>query len=156
MSLSPTSQVMFASHSHESLICSYFWDSYFLSYGEFKMREIKLRVQVLRRLANGPCHWSEGYVGVSLQERRATMQVMLGVSLRARWDATLVVPTICDYFFNFQFLTLNARMCIYRAHLTDTAFARKLRKCQFRQRVFEPERRRWTPNTKKSFGLWRR
>ena len=37
-----------------------------------------------------PCHWSEGrhnYVGVSLQERRATMLV---VSLRARWDATLV------------------------------------------------------------------
>ena len=26
----------------------------------------------------------------SLQERRATTQVMLGVSLRARWDATLV------------------------------------------------------------------
>ena len=25
-----------------------------------------------------PCHWSEGYVGVSLQERLATMQVMLG------------------------------------------------------------------------------
>ena len=25
------------------------------------------------------CHWSEGYVGVSLQERRATMQVMLGM-----------------------------------------------------------------------------
>ena len=38
-----------------------------------------------------PCHWSEGYVGVSLQERQATMQVMLGVSLQARWDATLVI-----------------------------------------------------------------
>ena len=25
-----------------------------------------------------PCHWSEGYVGVSLQGRRATAQVMLG------------------------------------------------------------------------------
>ena len=37
-----------------------------------------------------PCHWLEGYVGVSLQERRATMQVMLGMSLRARWGATLV------------------------------------------------------------------
>ena len=40
-----------------------------------------------------PCHWSEGRhnnVGVSLRERRATMQVMLGVSLRVRWDATLV------------------------------------------------------------------
>ena len=30
-------------------------------------------------------------VGVSLQENGATMQVMLGVSLRARWDATLVL-----------------------------------------------------------------
>ena len=40
-----------------------------------------------------PCHWSEGRhnnVGVSLQERRGTTQVMLGVLLRARWDATLV------------------------------------------------------------------
>ena len=40
-----------------------------------------------------PCHWSEerhNYVWVSLQERRATIQVMLGMSLRARWDATLV------------------------------------------------------------------
>ena len=39
-----------------------------------------------------PCHWSEGRhnnVGVSLRERRATMQEMLWVSLRARWDATL-------------------------------------------------------------------
>ena len=45
-----------------------------------------------------PCHWSEGrhnYVGVSLQERLATMQVMLGVSLRARWDAILV--TLNDF-----------------------------------------------------------
>ena len=61
------------------------------------MREIKLHVKILRS-ASGleratrvePCHWSEGYVGVSLQERRATMHVMLGMSLRARWDATLV------------------------------------------------------------------
>ena len=37
-----------------------------------------------------PCHWSEGYDGVSLQEMQATMQLMLGMSLRARWDATLV------------------------------------------------------------------
>ena len=29
--------------------------------------------------------------GGSLQERRTTTQVMLGVSLRARWDATLVL-----------------------------------------------------------------
>ena len=40
-----------------------------------------------------PCRWSEGhhnYVGVSLQEMRATTQLMLGVSLRAIWDAPLV------------------------------------------------------------------
>ena len=64
------------------------------------MREIKLRVQVLqaaRRLSRAAhaerCHWSEGCNNNnagSLQERRATTQVMLGVSLRARWDATLV------------------------------------------------------------------
>ena len=36
-----------------------------------------------------PCHWSERR-GVSLRERQATIQVMPGVSLRARWDATLV------------------------------------------------------------------
>ena len=61
------------------------------------MPEMKLRMQVLwpaRVEARvEPCHWSEGrhnYVGLTLQERRATMQLMLGVSLRARWDATLV------------------------------------------------------------------
>ena len=64
------------------------------------MHEIKLCMQVLqaaRRLSRAAyaerCHWSEGCnnnVGGSLQERRATAQVMLGVSLRARWDATLV------------------------------------------------------------------
>ena len=35
-------------HSHELVIFSYFWDSYFLSYGEFKMHAMKLRVQALR------------------------------------------------------------------------------------------------------------
>ena len=61
------------------------------------MHEMKLRVQVLRPRSRAvcvdPCHWSDGrhnYVAVSLQERRAAMQVMLGVSLQARWDATLV------------------------------------------------------------------
>ena len=62
------------------------------------MRELKLRVQVLRPAGAIERHaWSlaigrrgVNYVGVSLQETRATMQVMLGVSLRARWDATLV------------------------------------------------------------------
>ena len=67
------------------------------------MHEMKLRVQVLRPRSRAvrvePCHWSEGrhnYVGVSLQERRATMQVMLGVSLQARWDATLVCIIILN------------------------------------------------------------
>ena len=88
------------------MIFSYFWDSYFLSYGEFveliNMHAMKLRVQALRAaLASerraAPCHWSEGRhnnVEVSLRERRATMHVMLGVSLRARCDATLVYLTM--------------------------------------------------------------
>ena len=32
-------------NSHESLIFLYFWESYFLSYGEFGDIKIKLRVQ---------------------------------------------------------------------------------------------------------------
>ena len=75
-------------HSHESLMLSYFWDSYFLNYGEFGELIMKLRVQLCGRrlsLASAePGHWSEGR-GVSLQEKQATMRVMLGVSLRARW-----------------------------------------------------------------------
>ena len=62
------------------------------------MREIKFCIQVLqaaRRLSRAahaePCHWSEGcQCEGSLQERQATTHVMLGLSLRARWDATLV------------------------------------------------------------------
>ena len=61
------------------------------------MHAMKLHVQALRRRSRAaraePCHWAEGRhnnVGVSLRERRAKRQVMLGVSLRARWDATLV------------------------------------------------------------------
>ena len=51
-----------------------------------------------------PCHWSQGYDGVSLQERTATMQVMLGMSLRARWDATLVsIITACVFSLNLPF-----------------------------------------------------
>ena len=60
------------------------------------MREIILRVKFQRPASRRSlaarvehCHWSE-YVGMSLQERQATMQVMLGMSLRARWDASLV------------------------------------------------------------------
>ena len=61
------------------------------------MHEMKLRVQVLRpALASGSRRalplvvGGHNYVGVSLQERRARIQVMLRVSLRARWDAILV------------------------------------------------------------------
>ena len=42
----------------------------------------------VRSLAIGRRH---NKVGVSLQEMRGTTQVMLGVSLRARWDTTLVI-----------------------------------------------------------------
>ena len=65
------------------------------------MHEIKLRLKILRPASGRsraarvePCHWSVGYVGVSLQERQATMQVMLWMSLWARWDATLVILII--------------------------------------------------------------
>ena len=54
--------------------------------------KIKLCVEVLRPLASGArgaLPLVGGVCWVSLQERRATMQVMLGMSLRARWDATL-------------------------------------------------------------------
>ena len=64
------------------------------------MREIKLHMQVLQRRGfSGERHTRSVAIsrrGViimwgSLQESRATTQVMLGVSLRARWDATLVI-----------------------------------------------------------------
>ena len=64
------------------------------------MHAMKLRVQALQatrrrsRAAHAErWHWSEGShtnVG-SLWEGRTTTQVMLGVSLRARWDATVVI-----------------------------------------------------------------
>ena len=69
------------------------------------MHAMKLRVQALQatrrrsRAAHAErWHWSEGShrptnVG-SLWERRATTQLMLGVSLRARWDATVVIVII--------------------------------------------------------------
>ena len=69
------------------------------------MHVMKHRVQVLRPALVArvePCHLSEGRhnnVGLSLRESRATMQVMLGLSLRARWDSTLVsimLMTDCD------------------------------------------------------------
>ena len=79
----------------------FFWDSYFLSYSKFveliNMHAMKLRVQAPRAAhasgARGALPLVGGRhnnVGVSLWERQATTQVMLGVSLRARWDATLV------------------------------------------------------------------
>ena len=64
------------------------------------MREIKLRVQVLRPLASGArgaLPLVEGgaitMLGCHCRKGRATMQVtvMLGMSPRARWDATLVL-----------------------------------------------------------------
>ena len=77
------------------------------------MRETKLPhavLQAARRLslASGTaerCHWPEGVIIIwgSLQERRATTQVMLGLSLRARWDATLVIlMMICIFFCLFN------------------------------------------------------
>ena len=62
------------------------------------MREIKLRMQVLqapRHLSGAahaePCHWSEGcHNNVGKASHILSTQVMLGVSLRARWGATLV------------------------------------------------------------------
>ena len=50
------------------------------------MHAMTLRVHGVLPLVGG----HHNNVGVSLRERRATTQVMLGVSLRARWDATLV------------------------------------------------------------------
>ena len=59
------------------------------------MREIKLRVQVLRPTiasgARGDLPLVGGVCWGHCRKRRSTMQVMLGMSLRARWDATLVV-----------------------------------------------------------------
>ena len=66
------------------------------------MREIKLHMQVLqaaKRISRAarvePCHWPEGCnnnVGGHCRKGEPhTTQVMLGVSLRARWDATLAL-----------------------------------------------------------------
>ena len=123
-------------HSHEWVIFSYFLDSYFFSYGKFGELIMKLSRAALRPLLAAhecgalplvgaawsvtarnashrrsplkraePCHCSERR-GVSLRERRATMQVMPGVSLRARWDATLVNSTRGQ----MRFLTCVARV----------------------------------------------
>ena len=103
MSLSPKSQVMFAS------AFSWIADSFvFLGFIFFlvtaSLRCMKWNFvckscgrrerRTWRRawsLAIGQRGRRHNYVGVSLQEMWATMQVMLGVSLRARWDATLVI-----------------------------------------------------------------
>ena len=42
-------------------------------------------------------------VGVSLRERLDTAQVMLGVSLRARWVATLLKYTVREHAFSVLF-----------------------------------------------------
>ena len=66
----------------------------FLAFNFLKLLRVCKPCGRRSRLARAePCHWSEGRhnnVGVSLRERRATKQVMLGVSLRAIWDANLV------------------------------------------------------------------
>ena len=71
-----------------------------------------------------PCHWSQGYDGVSLQERTATMQVMLGMSLRARWDATLVsiiTAYMCVFF----------KLALFLAdHADSTAVCQPLSECR--------------------------
>ena len=66
------------------------------------MHAMKLRVQALRvALVSGArgalplVGGRHNNVGVSLRERRATTQVMLGMSLRARWEATLVFSILC-------------------------------------------------------------
>ena len=46
-------------------------------------------------------------VGVSLQERRDTTQVMLGVSLRARWDATLVFIMVLGHTIQIYLLLIS-------------------------------------------------
>ena len=65
------------------------------------MHAVKLRVQALwAALASGArgalplVGGCNNNVGVSLRERQAITQVMLGLSLRARWDTTIV--TIMD------------------------------------------------------------
>ena len=71
------------------------------------MREIKLThavLQAARRLSRAThaecCHCRRGVIIIwgSLQERRATTQVMLGLSLRARLDATLVYTNAAVYY----------------------------------------------------------
>ena len=71
------------------MLFSYFLDSYFLSYGEFvqliNMHAMKLRVQALRAVLSSGARGAlplvggrHNNVGVSLRERRAITQVMLG------------------------------------------------------------------------------
>ena len=44
--LNENCRVCSGTRSHDSVIFSYYWISYFSSYGEFKMRENKLRVKI--------------------------------------------------------------------------------------------------------------
>ena len=99
-------------HSHNSVIFSYFVDSYFFRLG----RVCGINYETLRAALGPalaaraePCHWSEGR-GVPLRERRAIMQVMLGVSLRARWDATLVHVIIKIRYFFVRWSRLGSRL----------------------------------------------
>ena len=119
MSPSPKSQVMFASAFSWISDFFVFLGFIFLSYGEFveliNMHAMKLRVQALRAaLASGArgalplVGWVSYNCWVSLRDRHATMQVMLGVSLQARWDATLVslIQSHVSFSLMFQFQPL--------------------------------------------------
>ena len=64
MSPSPKSQVMFAPHSHESVIFSNFWDSYFSSYGEFGEFSLRFTAPLSgRSLSNKAAHHITAKIG---------------------------------------------------------------------------------------------
>ena len=50
-------------------------------------------------------------VGVSLRERRDTAQVMLGVSLQARWHATLVMLIIIIPMYRQRLVSIETFKC---------------------------------------------
>ena len=83
------------------------------------MHAMKLRVQTLRPALVSGARGALPLVGgrhnnvvVSLHERRATMQVMLGVSLRARWDATLVLTNAKKMWFIIENCICNNQIVI--------------------------------------------
>ena len=88
MSRSRKLQVMFAHAFYDSVIFFVFLGFIFFSYGEFGELIMKLSHAALRPLLAAHARGALPLVrarGVSLRESRATMQVMPGVSLQARW-----------------------------------------------------------------------